>query len=216
MRKKLTERKKKIIYGIVWFVVIGPVLVGGCTLLRPDTSNPFGAALYIVMQLAVILAWLALAPIGGTPVTRWKLRPRMTWRQIRALRAGHLPMDIKCPAVLDAYERCFYAVGARRVYAGEIDEDSYGTLYITNFRVIFLHPWLGTEFPLENIGACTAVKKVLYAHTEKNNYSFTVRHPRAVADMIERMRLNGSGVILDMIMYADEGEFDDEPIKVKL
>ena len=214
------ERRNLILYGVLWLVVLVPALGWLCTALRPDTSTLPGAVLYIVMQVLTFAAWIALAPIGGTPLTRWRLRRRMSWRQLIELHAGRLPMDVRCEAQLVPYEQCFYATGARRVYAANKVYDPnplYGTLLLTNLRVIFVQQWRGAEFLLSEVRSCKATARSIEVQTV-NNYTFLVQHPRAVVNMIERMRLSGDSIVQDMIYDAAREPVGDpdKPIKVKL
>ena len=168
----------------------------------------------------LLIAWFALAPIGGTPLTRWRLRRHMTWRQIRDIRAGKLPMDIRCGVQLTPGERCFYATGARRIFQSDEIYNAkplYGMLYITNLRVIFVRKWYGAEFLASEVRACAVERKKVIIQTV-NNYVFVVSRPKDVVSMIERMRSHGSTGIVDMIFNHEDGQSEtpDEPIPVKL
>ena len=124
------------------------------------------------------------------------------------------------PVWLLAGERCFYATGARRIYQTDeiIDRTPiYGTLYITNLRVIFIHKWHGAEFLAFEVRACAVKRKKVIIQTV-NNCVFVVSRPKDVASMIERMRSHGSTGIVDMIFDHEDGQSEtpDEPIPVKL
>ena len=196
------EKKQFALYALFWLFMVIPATGWLCTWLRPDTSHPIGAIRYIAMQFSTLLLWILLSPIGGTPLSRWRYRRLMTPQQIRSLRTGHLPMDVRCEVPLLAGECCFYATGARRVSLSSTMSDPnplYGTLYITNLRVIFIQKWHGSEFPISAIRFFRAEPRQLNIQT-MNNYNFVLSHANDAADVIERMRFSGDGVIRDMIL----------------